>query len=76
MAITLPTFSIDDPVKEQRLLDAFKPTPSSTNAEAAAEYRAWLKKSLIAEVRRREDTHAIQAALAALSSVEDLLDPT
>lgn len=74
MAITLPTFTIDDPAKEARLMAAFKPTPESTNAEGAEEYRRWHKAALIGEVLRRERAAAIRAAQESVTDASDLLD--
>lgn len=54
MALTLPTVTVNDPNKEARLLAAFKPTPTSTNAEAAAAYKQWLVKAITQEVIQRE----------------------
>lgn len=76
MALTLPTFEIVDPVKQQRLLNAFKPTPTSTNAEAADEYRRWLKYALLGEVTRRERLAALQAAEDSVTDPSDLLEAT
>lgn len=62
MALTLPTITINDPVKEARIIAAFKPTPDSTTAEAAAAYREWLVNSLTIEVIQREITAVYQQA--------------
>jgi hypothetical protein len=76
MTLTLPGPTINDPVKERRLLDAFRPTPSSTNAEAATEYRRWHTAALIGEVRRREQLSALQQASAGSTDPSDILDNT
>lgn len=70
MAITLPSITINDPVKEERVLNAFKPTPTSTPAEAATEYRRWLVSKLTQEVIDRERTEVHQQALATIKQKE------
>lgn len=62
MAITLPTFTIDDPALEARLLAAFDTDPELT---AIQEYRRWYKAALIEEVKRRE------AALIAIAAGQE-----
>jgi hypothetical protein len=51
MALTLPTFTLNDPTTETRLMAAFDQDPNLT---AAQEYKRWLKGAIIAEVQRRE----------------------
>lgn len=74
MAVTLPTFTITDPAKEDRLLNAFKPTPQSTKAEASAEYQRWHKAALLGEVLRRERAARRAQAEAGAEPVDTLLD--
>jgi hypothetical protein len=48
MAVVLPTFTIQDDAKANRILTAFH--------NDATEYRDWLKQALLQEVTRREST--------------------
>lgn len=61
----LPTILIDDPVVFDRVVAAFG---------SAAEYKAWLKRSVRQEVMRRETREIRQSADAAIDAKVKELD--
>jgi hypothetical protein len=73
MALTLPTLTVQDDAKADRLIAAFKPHPDATQQETAQAYRRWLKEALVDEVIRREAASLFRAAGEKRAELSDLM---
>lgn len=68
MAITLPSITIQDDIKAQRILVAFNSDPS--------EFRQWLRSALLDEVLRREAAAIREDANSQINTARDGLATT